>query len=170
MSTPQSLPFQARSQSLTPIRTSNHCIVPYARSRAARDTKVRQLHLSVLVREDVRALDVAVDNTLIVEIHESFEDLRDIHCHEPFRELAKFLAYVVQGAVLAEPGAYVLVRNAARRNWKEWHECIWGSGSHSLEDDVKVFRSLLKAFVLYDIRMLKGKLSIELYKQGNLKF
>lgn len=100
---------------LTPIGTAHYRIVSHPRRCAARDTKVSKLHAPVFVREDVRALDVTVDDTLIVEVHEPFEDLRDIYCNECFRELAEFLANVVQGAVLAEPGPCAQTRSTLER-------------------------------------------------------
>lgn len=64
---------------LTPIRTAHDCIIVLQpHRRAARDAKTSKLHSPVFVREDIRTLDVTVDDTLIVEVHEPFKDLQDI--------------------------------------------------------------------------------------------
>ena len=66
------------------------------------DAKVGKLDGAVLGGEDVRALDVAVDDALVVEVYEAVEDLRDVDRDEVLGELAEALADVVQRAVLAE--------------------------------------------------------------------
>ena len=51
----------------TPVRTPHHSVVPHRTGRrAACDAEVRQLDAPILVGEDIRTLDVAVDDTLIV--------------------------------------------------------------------------------------------------------
>lgn len=42
-----------------------------------RDSKVSQLDAPVLVGEDIGALDVTVDDTLIVQINQALQDLRN---------------------------------------------------------------------------------------------
>lgn len=82
---------------LTPVWTShNRVIIRGTSSCLTGDTKICELDTSVLVCEDVRALDVTMDHTLVVQVDEAFEDLRDIHSDEVFWELSKFLAYIVQ--------------------------------------------------------------------------
>lgn len=82
-----------------------------------RYTKVSELDASVLVREDVGAFDVSVDDTLRVQVDEPLEDLlanvsfdpeyaesaclRDVHCDQVFRDLAILLEDLLQRAVLA---------------------------------------------------------------------
>ena len=58
----------------TPIRTPNYSPVLHT-IRLRRHTKVRQLHRPILVSEDIRTLDVAVDHTLVVEVHQPLEHL-----------------------------------------------------------------------------------------------
>lgn len=80
----------------TPVRAPHHRVVSHcACRRAARDAEVRELDAPVLVRQDVRALDIAMDDTLVVQVHQAFEHLRDVYADQGFRELAKALAYVV---------------------------------------------------------------------------
>lgn len=45
-----------------------------------------------------------MDNTLVVEVDEPFEDLGDVHSYEVFRELAESLGDIVERAVLTESG------------------------------------------------------------------
>lgn len=54
----------------TPVRTPNDSRIGYT-SRLCSNTEIRQLHRAILVGEDVRALDIAVDNTLVVEIQQT---------------------------------------------------------------------------------------------------
>ena len=93
-----------RSGTRTPIWASHYRIV--VRSSSGRcitcNAKVCKLHSAVLGREDIRSLDVAMDDTLIMEVDESFQDLRDVDRDEVLRELAESLADVVQRPVLAE--------------------------------------------------------------------
>ena len=87
----------------TPIWAPNDLVLPNPGScRITGDAKVSQLDTTILVREDVGALDVAVYDTLVMEVHEPFEDLRDVHPDKRLRELAKLLADVVERAVLAK--------------------------------------------------------------------
>ena len=88
----------------TPIRTANNGIIPdCTRSSTTCNAEVSELDAAILVGQNIRALDVSVDDTLVVEIDESLENLRNVHSDEGLRELAKLLAYVVEGTVLAEP-------------------------------------------------------------------
>ena len=91
------------SLSLTPVRTADDFIVATCASRrGACDSEVRQLHASVFVRQDIGTFDVAVDNTLVVQVHQTFQNLRDVHGNQWFGKLAEALAYVVQRAILAK--------------------------------------------------------------------
>jgi hypothetical protein len=84
-----------------PVRATDDGAVVDTR-RVARDAEVGELDGAVLVGEDVGALDVAVDDTLIVKVHEAFENLGDVHRNEALGELAEALGDVVEGAILAE--------------------------------------------------------------------
>lgn len=44
-----------------------------------RDTEVGELDAAVLIRQDVGSLDVAVDDSLLVQVNETLEDLRFSH-------------------------------------------------------------------------------------------
>jgi hypothetical protein len=58
-----------RKRVRTPIRTSDHRIIAdRTPMRATRNTKIRQLDSPILIGEDVGSLDIAMDNTLVVEI------------------------------------------------------------------------------------------------------
>ena len=48
-------------------------------------------------------VDVSVDDTLVVQVYETLQHLCNINSNKRFGELAKLLAYVVEGTVLAEP-------------------------------------------------------------------
>lgn len=69
--------------------------------RAGRDAKVGKLDSAVLGGEDVGALDVAVDDTLVVEVLEALKDLGHVDADQVFRELAIFSAYRMKRAVFA---------------------------------------------------------------------
>ena len=102
----------------TPIRTANNGIIPdRARSSTTCNAKVSELDATILVGQNVRALDVSVDDTLVVEIDESLENLRNVHSDEGLRELAKLLAYIVEGPVLTEPA---LGKVACSEDWGQY--------------------------------------------------
>lgn len=87
----------------TPVWTPHDRVVAYGtRGGATCNTKIRQLHTTILVREDICALDIAMDDTLVVQIHEPFQDLRDVYTDQCFGELPELLANVVERAILAE--------------------------------------------------------------------
>ena len=86
----------------TPVWAAYYRIVIGGRGRRTRNTEVRELDSTVLVRKEIRTLDVAMDDTLFVQVYEPFEDLRDVHGDEVLRELAKPFDDVVQRAILAE--------------------------------------------------------------------
>jgi hypothetical protein len=81
---------------LTPIRTPDHRIVRDSSSSRARDTEISQLDTTVLVRQDIRSFDISVDHTLIVQIHEPLQDLRDVNGHEVLGKLSKALADIIK--------------------------------------------------------------------------
>lgn len=79
----------------TPVRAPDYFSVLYCSSGISRDTKVGQLNTTVLVRENIGTLDVAMYDTLIVEVDETFENLGDVHSNKSLRELSEPLANVV---------------------------------------------------------------------------
>jgi hypothetical protein len=88
----------------TPVGTPNNSSIHYA-SRPRSYTEICQLDCAILVGEDVGALDIAMDDTLVVEVEQTLENLRDEHGDEVLRELAKLLEDRVQRSILAEPAA-----------------------------------------------------------------
>ena len=94
-----------RQTSRTPVWAPDDGIIACraSGSRIARDTKVGEFDSAIFGRQDVGALDISVDHTLVVQVHETLEDLRDIDRDEVFWELSKSFANVMQRAVLAEP-------------------------------------------------------------------
>ena len=79
----------------TPVRTSDDFVVANAGGCAARHAKVRKLDASVLVCQDISTFDVSVNHTLVVEVYQAFENLRDVDCDQRFRELSKSFTDVV---------------------------------------------------------------------------
>ena len=82
----------------TPVGTPDHSVVARStgRRRIARDTKVRKLDGAIFGRQDISAFNVAVDDALIVQVHETLEDLRDIDSDKILWELSESFANVVQ--------------------------------------------------------------------------
>ena len=91
----------------TPVRTPNDSSIHYT-SRPRSHTEIRQLDRTILVGEDVGALDVAVDDTLVVEVQQTLEDLRDEYGNEVLGEFSKVLADAVQRSVFAVPGGLAM--------------------------------------------------------------
>ena len=88
----------------TPVGTADHGVVAHGTcSGAARNAEIRKLDTPVLVRQDVGPLDVTVDDTLVVEVDETFEDLGDVNCDQVFGKLAEALENSMERAVFAEP-------------------------------------------------------------------
>ena len=88
----------------TPVRAANYGIITDSTcSGATCNTKIRKFDATILVGQNIRTLDIPVNDTLVVEVHETFENLRDVHCNKRFGELSETFAYVMQRAVLAEP-------------------------------------------------------------------
>lgn len=61
--------------------------------RASRDPKVGKLYRSVLGGEDIGALDVTVDDTLVVEVVKALENLGNVNTDQILRKLAVLSAY-----------------------------------------------------------------------------
>lgn len=82
---------------LTPIRAADyHVVICRTGSGFTGDTKICEFDASVLVRKDVCALNIAMDDTLIVQVHETLENLRNIDSNQILRKLSKLLANVMQ--------------------------------------------------------------------------
>lgn len=89
-----------------PVRGANNLsfLILASSERARGDTKVGQLDSAVLCGEDVGALDVTMDDTLVVQILEALKNLRHVDAHQVLGKLAVRLAYRVQRAVLTISG------------------------------------------------------------------
>ena len=68
---------------------------------ACRDAKVGQLDGAILGRQDVGALDVSMDDTLIVQVLQPLQDLGHVHADQVLGELAVGFADGMQRAILA---------------------------------------------------------------------
>jgi hypothetical protein len=66
-------------------------------------TKVRQLDSPVLIGQQVCSFDVTMDDTLVVEVDQSFENLGDVDSNEVLRKFSEPFADTMKGAVLTEP-------------------------------------------------------------------
>lgn len=62
-----------KSRGLTPVGTPDDGRVAHASGGG--DSEVRKLDAPVLIGKDVGALDVAMDDTLIMKIYKTLEDL-----------------------------------------------------------------------------------------------
>ena len=89
-------PRSIRHGSRTPVWTAHNLIVPNrARCRTTCNTEVCELDTSIFVREDVCTFDITVDDTLVVKVHQTLEDLRDVDGDKRLRKLPKPLANIV---------------------------------------------------------------------------
>lgn len=59
----------------TPVRTSNHSCIRSSCSHTTCDAEVSQLDSAIFVGQDVCSLDIAVDDTLVMEIDQPLKDL-----------------------------------------------------------------------------------------------
>ena len=60
------------------------------------NSKVSQLDLAILCREDVRSFDVSVYDTLFMQIHEPKKYLVRVYCNQMLWEVPESLTYAVQ--------------------------------------------------------------------------
>ena len=80
----------------TPIGAANDSIVAGCAGRGGTgNSKICKLNASVLVRQDIRAFDVPVNNTLIMEVYKAFEYLTNVNGDEILGKLSKSFAYIV---------------------------------------------------------------------------
>ncbi len=78
-----------------PVRSANdlRLLVLSTSKRAGRDAEVGKLDCPVFGGENVGALDVAMDDTLIVKVLKALENLGGVDADEVFWELAIFSTY-----------------------------------------------------------------------------
>jgi hypothetical protein len=89
---------------LTPIWTADNGVIADGTSGCTTgDSEIGELDTAVLVGEDVCTFDVSVDDTLIVKIYKSSQDLRDVNGDEIFGKFPEPFAYIRQGTILTEP-------------------------------------------------------------------
>lgn len=127
-------------------RTHNLSLLVGSSKRAGGDAKVGQLDSAIFRRQDVRALDIPVDDTLVVEILKALENLCHVDADEVLRELAVCLTDRMQRAVLAVPAQ----QSAARVS--PAHPIYW---SDVLEYDVQTVLRLDEANVFDDVVMVE---------------
>ena len=89
-------------QALTPVWTPHHCAIRHT-TRLRSHPKVCQFNGSIFVCEDIGTFDISMNNTLVMEVNQSFQHLRYINSNETFRKLSESLGNVVQGTILTEP-------------------------------------------------------------------
>lgn len=80
----------------TPIWAANDGVVSHTVCSITCYTEVGKFNGSILVREDVGALDISMDDTLVVEIDQSLEYLRYIDCDKVFWEFTESFEDSVQ--------------------------------------------------------------------------
>lgn len=93
------------SRRRTPVWTSNYGSICSSRGYTTCNTEICEFHSSILVGQDVRTLNISVDDTLVMEVDQPLQNLRNVDCDKVFRELAKFLDDSLKGAIFAEPNS-----------------------------------------------------------------
>jgi hypothetical protein len=88
------------SGGLTPVWAPNDCAVA---NLSGGNSEIGQFHSPILIGEDVGTLYVTVYYTLIMEVNEAIEYLRNVHRHQVFREFSEPLANIMQRTILAVP-------------------------------------------------------------------
>ena len=84
-----------------PVRRPHHRRVAQSGRRSCRNTEICQFHQAVLCGQDVCALDIAVNHSLVVEIEQAVQNLCQVNPHQVFREFPKVFANAMQGPVFA---------------------------------------------------------------------
>lgn len=69
-------------------------------TQVQRDAKVRELHVPVLGREDVRRLEIAMHHVASVEVVQPFENLDDVTRHQLLVELSECLEGLSERPIL----------------------------------------------------------------------
>ena len=77
----------------TPVGTPDYGIVSNTpRSRTAGHTEVCELDTTIFIGQDVCTLDISMDHALVMEVHETFENLTNVDGDQSFREFSETLA------------------------------------------------------------------------------
>ena len=80
----------------TPVRTANYGVITDSTcSGATCNTKIRKFDATILVGQNIRTLDIPVNDTLVVEVSKTLKYLANVNSDESFRELSKSFANVV---------------------------------------------------------------------------
>lgn len=138
-----------------PIRRSYHTRLIQPRLLCSH-TEVGQLYQPLLGCQDVGALDVAVDDTLLVQVQQAVEDLGHVEGDEVFRKLAEVLADAVQRPVLAVPAKLAPILPSIP-------VCM---AMHLLQDYVQTLGALDEAVVLDDVGMVEVLEQVDLQHDG----
>jgi len=87
-----------------PVRRADHLrLLVRTGQSACGHTKVGKLDGSILGGQNVGALDVSVDDTLVVQVVQALKDLSHVNADQVLRKLSIGLADGVKGAILAVP-------------------------------------------------------------------
>lgn len=80
----------------TPVRAANYGVITDSTcSGATCNTKIRKFDATILVGQNIRTLDIPVNDTLVVEVSKTLKYLANVNSDESFRELSKSFANVV---------------------------------------------------------------------------
>jgi hypothetical protein len=77
---------------LTPVRAPDDCTVT---NLSSCNSKIGQFHGSILVGENVGALDVSVYHTLVMQINQAIENLGNVYRDQIFWEFSEPLANIM---------------------------------------------------------------------------
>lgn len=64
-------------------------------SRAS-DSKVSKLYTAILISQDIRALYITMDDTLVVQVYEPFQDLTDVDRYQVLWKFTEAFADIMQ--------------------------------------------------------------------------
>jgi hypothetical protein len=90
----------------TPIGTPHDSNIAQ-RTCLCRNSEIRQLYHTLFRREDIRTLDIAMNDTLFMQVDEPLQDLIDVQRDEIFGEFSKILANAMQRTVFTVSPASV---------------------------------------------------------------
>ena len=80
----------------TPVWAANYGIITDSTcSCAPCNTKIRKFDATILVDQNIRTIDIPVNDTLVVEVSTTLKYLANVNSDESFRELSKSFANVV---------------------------------------------------------------------------
>lgn len=109
-----------------------------------RNTEICQLNGAVFGGQDVGALDIAMDDTLVVEVMQTMKNLRHVDADQVFRKLAVGFANGMQGTIFAISGCQLIF--SSQPFIPHWRVL--------LQDDVETVHRLHEADVLDNVVML----------------